>query len=186
MAKKILSDFDENSAHAVINEQNFEHLYNTYWKGIFGIIYHYTKDKEIAVELAQELFATLWEKRASLNIQKDIKLYLFRAAKLEAFDYIRTSVRRKQLLDNLAPSLYQAENHTENMVMHNELRTRLNMLIDKMPNRCQEVYSLSQNQGLKNDTIAKMLSISEKTVEYHLYKAIAFLRESLSLHKTQL
>nr|WP_233166957.1 RNA polymerase sigma-70 factor [Pedobacter sp. ASV2] len=181
--KKDSSDFDENFALSNINEQNFEFLYKSYWKKVFGIIYHYTEDREISAELTQELFASIWEKRASLIFQKDIRAYLFKAAKLEAFDYIRTSIRRKQLLENSPLSYSQNQNSTEDTVMHNELRSRLNVLINTLPHRCKEVYSLSQNDGLNNSTIAGMLSISEKTVEYHLYKAMAFLRESLTLEK---
>ncbi|WP_316803683.1 RNA polymerase sigma-70 factor [Pedobacter nototheniae] len=183
MIQKDSSDFDENIVQNTINEQNFECLYKSYWKKVFGIVYHYTEDKEISAELTQELFATLWEKRASLVFQKDIKAYLFRAAKLEAFDYIRTSVRRKQLLENFPPAYSQNQNSTEDALMYNELRNRLDTLIGRLPHRCQEVYSLSQNDGLNNSTIAGMLSISEKTVEYHLYKTMSFLRESLSLEK---
>lgn len=183
MIKKDSSDFDENFALSTIDEQNFEYLYKSYWKKVFGIIYHYTEDREISAELSQELFASIWEKRTSLVFQKDIKAYLFKAAKLEAFDYIRTSIRRKQLLENSSLSYSHIQNSTEETVMHNELRNRLDTLIGRLPHRCKEVYSLSQHDGLNNSAIAGMLSISEKTVEYHLYKAMAFLRESLTLEK---
>jgi RNA polymerase sigma-70 factor (ECF subfamily) len=174
------SDPDQNFAHDSITEQNFEHLYKSYWKKVFGIIYHYTEDKEIAAELSQELFATIWEKRDTIRFKKDIGAYLCRAAKLEAFDYIRTSVRRKELLESFPAGYHEAQNNTEYTVLYNELRNNLDTLIGRLPSRCQEVYSLSQNDGLNNRTIASRLLISEKTVEYHLYKAMSFLRESLS------
>ncbi len=183
MTKKNTSGSDENFANGFANSQNFDAIYKGYWKKVFGIIYHYTQDKEIAAELSQELFATIWEKRESIVLQKDISLYLCRAAKLEAFDYLRTSVRRKQLLENFAQSGHKVSNSTEDTVMHNELRSRLNVLIGQLPRRCQEVYTLSQNKGLNNVTIAGMLCISEKTVEYHLYKSMSYLRESLTLDK---
>ncbi|WP_449437221.1 sigma factor-like helix-turn-helix DNA-binding protein [Pedobacter steynii] len=51
--------------------------------------------------------------------------------------------------------------------------------MDQLPCRCREVYRLSQQQDLNNKTIASALLISEKTVEYHLYKAISFIRTNL-------
>jgi len=52
-------------------------------------------------------------------------------------------------------------------------------LVNQLPCRCREVYRLSQEQGKNNKEIAAVLLISEKTVEYHLYKAISFLRTNL-------
>lgn len=183
MIKKGHLNSAENLAISCIDEQNFECLYKCYWKKVFGIIYHYTADPDISAELAQELFATLWERRTTL-VFNHIESYLTKAAKLEAFDYIRTAVRQKQLLENFALSTCQVHNSTEETIMHNELRGQLNTLIERLPQRCQEVYSLSQNDGLNNITIANMLSISEKTVEYHLYKAMSFIRESLKMKKS--
>lgn len=181
LAPHSTSDFDDSFSLAVMNSKDFEYLYNTHWKKVFGIVYHYTEDREISAELTQELFAVIWEKRCSLKIHRNISSYLFRAAKLEAFDYLRTIARQKQLLENFSKSIYQSDNSTENSILHNELRARMSALVDQLPPRCQEVYYLSQNEGLNKGAIAGRLSISEKTVEYHLYKAMSFLRDSLRL-----
>lgn len=180
MVKNIDSDFGKDTVQQVKNEQDFECLYKTYWKKVFGIIYHYTEDREISAELSQELFATIWEQRETLVFHQHAKAYLFKAAKLEAFDYIRTSLRRKQLLACALQDFCQLQNCTEETLMYNELRGKLDLLVNKLPCRCREVYHLSQTQGFSNSTIAGMLGISGKTVEYHLYKAMSFLREQLA------
>lgn len=167
-----------------MDKHDFEQLYNTHWKSVFGIIYHYTKDQEISAELSQELFASIWEQREKMTFHKNAKAYLFKAAKLEAFDYLRTCVRQKLLLESSFHDYCQLQNCTEETVMYNELREKLDLLIRQLSSRCQEIYRLSQNDGLNNNTIARMLEISEKTVEYHLYKAKSFLREQLSSVKS--
>lgn len=184
MVKNIDSDFGKGRVQQVKNEQDFECLYKTYWKQVFGIIYHYTEDREISAELSQELFASIWEQRETLVFHQHVKAYLFKAAKLEAFDYIRTSLRRKQLLACALQDFCQMQNCTEETLMYNELRGKLNLLVDKLPCRCREVYHLSQTEGLSNAAIGAMLGISGKTVEYHLYKAMSFLREQLTPAKS--
>lgn len=162
-----------------MDEAGFEQLYKTYWKKVFSIVYHYTNNKEISSEIAQDLFASIWERRKIMVIQTTIEQYLFRAAKLQAFDYLRTSIRQSQLLECALVDYCGGRNCTEESVIYNELNGKLNLLIDQLPCRCREVYRLSQQEGLNNKTIASALLISEKTVEYHLYKAINFIRSNL-------
>ncbi|KIO78719.1 hypothetical protein TH53_01935 [Pedobacter lusitanus] len=178
------SDSGENIAYQIMDKHDFEHIYNIHWKSVFGIIYHYTKDEEISAELSQELFASLWEQREKIIFHKNVKAYLFKAAKLEAFDYLRTCVRQKQLLESSFQDYCQLQNCTEETVMYNDLREKLDLLIRQLSCRCQGIYRLSQNEGLNNNTIAGMLEISEKTVEYHLYKAKSFLRTHLTSVKS--
>lgn len=162
-----------------LDERRFEQIYRSCWKSVFGIIYHYTADQEIAEEISQDLFASIWERRERLVIRTTIEQYLHRAAKLEAFDYLRSSINHQQHIECALRELCDGYNCTEEQVLFNELKSTLDVLVDSLPCRCREVYRMSQEQGLNNRTIAAQLLISEKTVEYHLYKAMNVLRENL-------
>lgn len=167
-----------------MDEGGFEHIYKSYWKKIFSIVYHYIRDKEISSEITQDLFASIWERRKVLVLQTTIEQYLFRAAKLQAFDYLRTSVRQTELLECALKDYCGTYNCTEEKVAYNELAGKLNLFVDQLPCRCKEVYRLSQQEGFNNKRIASALFISEKTVEYHLYKALNFLRTKLESYQT--
>ncbi|WP_143166672.1 RNA polymerase sigma-70 factor [Pedobacter caeni] len=162
-----------------MDERGFAQIYQNCWKNVFGIIFHYTQDEEVAEEISQDLFASLWERKEKIMIRTTIEQYLNRAAKLEAFDYLRTSNSRREYIDCALHSTCCSRNCTEEQVLFNELNGSLNLLLDELPCRCREVYRLSQEQGMNNKAIAAALLISEKTVEYHLYKAFSFLRINL-------
>lgn len=162
-----------------MGEQGFEQIYRNYWKSVFGIIYHYTQDEEIAEEISQDLFASLWERRKQIVIKTTIEGYLKKAAKLEAFEYLRTSIGHREHIACALQNSCISHNCTEEQIFFNELNGNLRALVDQLPCRCREVYCLSQQQGLNNKEIARSLEISEKTVEYHLYKAMSFLRNNL-------
>ena len=51
--------------------------------------------------------------------------------------------------------------------------------IERLPNKCNQVFRLSKKEGLTNIEIAEHLGISIKTVEGHLTKALRMLRERL-------
>ena len=55
----------------------------------------------------------------------------------------------------------------------------MTMGVAEMAEQREAVFRLSRFQGMKNKEVARELGISEKTVEYHLSKAIAELRSML-------
>jgi RNA polymerase sigma-70 factor (ECF subfamily) len=60
-----------------------------------------------------------------------------------------------------------------------ELEALFKKSLNKLPERCREIFELSRFQGLKNREIAEMLHLSEKTVENQMTKAIRILKEEL-------
>lgn len=177
------SNQDLQLALPYMDAYSFEQVYRNCWENVFGIIFHYTQDEEIAEEISQDLFASLWERRKKLVIKTTVEQYLNRAAKLEAFDYLRSSNSRREHINCALQNLCDAHNCTEEQVLFNELNGNLNQLLEELPCRCREVYGLSQEQGMNNKAIASRLMISEKTVEYHLYKAMSFLRINLQEYR---
>ena len=162
-----------------LDEQLFQQLYRQYWKQVFAICYSTLRDEDIAAELSQDIFESLWKRRNALLISVPIAQYLFRCAKLEVMEYCRTTANRQKHLQNAMQDQPAEGNYTEDTLLYNELSNKINQLLILLPNKSQLVYRLSQQQGLDKKSIATELFISEKTVEYHLYKALNFLRENL-------
>ena len=52
--------------------------------------------------------------------------------------------------------------------------------IDKLPDRCREIFRRTYLDGCKSRDIAAELGISQRTVEAQLYKALKLLRRSLT------
>ena len=61
----------------------------------------------------------------------------------------------------------------------NELRLLIQKEIHDLPERCQQVFVLSRYEGKTYREIADLLSISPKTVENQISKALTILREAL-------
>ena len=51
--------------------------------------------------------------------------------------------------------------------------------ITKLPEKTRDIFVLSRNQQQKNSEIAKKMNVTEKTVEYHISRALIILREEL-------
>ncbi len=65
-----------------------------------------------------------------------------------------------------------------------ETATRIGEVVDSLPPRCREVFSLRKGHDLSYREIAARLGISEKTVENHLAAAMRALRQSVLTDST--
>src|SRR6187402_863141 len=67
----------------------FKQVYNRYWRKLFDAAYNRLRQKEACEECIQEIFVTLWEKRASLTLTTGLSQYLFTAVKYKVIDHYR-------------------------------------------------------------------------------------------------
>jgi RNA polymerase sigma-70 factor (ECF subfamily) len=61
-----------------------------------------------------------------------------------------------------------------------ELLRIVEATLQQLPERCRQTFILSRRDGLKYKEIAAKLSVSEKTVEADMTKALMALRQNLS------
>jgi len=132
--------------------------------------------------MVQDIFKSLWERREKLELE-NVGNYLIRAAKFKTFEYIRNKVSQQKHLCIKHQECSYASNCTEERVHYNNLREKVNVLVDTLPCQCRRVYKMSREEGLSNKEIASALLISERAVEYHITKALSVLRLNLSGYK---
>lgn len=155
----------------------FETIYNLYWKKLYSICYKNLEDSDIAKDLVQDIFISLWERQEELIISDSLEKYLVRAAKFKVFEYIRNKVGHESKIEAL--SYYQTLEHTTSsleLVEYKELQEKISTAISLLPDHCKKVFLQSRIEGLKNKEIAQALQVTERTVEYHITKALAHLR----------
>ena len=76
-----------------------------------------------------------------------------------------------------------SESHYDNPesnVLADSLEKQIQEIVnDKLPEKCREIFILSRIEGLSNIEIAKSLDISIRTVENQVYRAIKILKKNL-------
>lgn len=158
----------------------FEIVYVRYSTRIFDYIYARVNDRYIAQEIVQELFLSLWQKRKGLSVLI-CRAYLFSAAKNLIVSHYRKDMARSERQKNWEAERSQQEEHTYEETLAQDLRVRYQEGLNLLPDKCQRVFALSRD-GLSNREVADQLSISEKTVEQHITKALRFLKVYLKEH----
>lgn len=162
-----------------IDQASFERAYDLYWEKIFSVCYNNIKELEPAKGMVQDIFKSLWERRDELELQ-NVEHYLVRAAKFKVFEYIRNKVSRQKHNEFQAMDCRVTSNCTEEQVLFNDLKEKVNLLVDTLPCQCKRVYKMSREQGMSNKEIAGLLYISERAVEYHITKAMSRLKLGLA------
>lgn len=162
-----------------IDEQSFEMLYRTYAKKLFRLCCTYLRDEEEAKEIVQRIFQTLWERRGELEIRSAPENYLIRAAKLQVNRHFRDKAIHDKHLAEIGMQANARGNTTEEMVSFQQLSGRVSSLLAQLPDATRRIFQLSREQGMANREIAEQMQVSIKTVEYHISKSIALLRNGL-------
>ena len=159
--------------------KGFEKVYNTYWEKVYAVCYNNTRKLELSQGMTQEIFKSLWERKDTLEIEH-IENYLVRAAKFKVSEYYRNKAIREKNINIACQNYCDTANCTEDDLSFTLLLEELNLLVDKLPCRCKEVFKMSRENGQTNKQIAHQLQITERAVEYHISKALKFLKENLS------
>jgi len=160
--------------------KEFEFLFKMYYKPMCGFAMKYLKDKDLAEEIVQDIFYNIWKKRTELNITTSVKSYLFRSVYNNCLQYIHhQKVVDKYITEkNYEPNFVSVDPMDE--LRHSELLNALNSSLSVLPERTRNIFYLSRFEGLKYHEIAEKLTISIKTVEANMGKALKHLRYALS------
>jgi RNA polymerase sigma-70 factor (family 1) len=157
------------------DEVAFEDVFNRFHQKLYFFFLKHTADTYKAEELVQVTFVKLWQYRQNLSSEFTLSEQIFRIAKTSMIDAFRKSRNEQQVLKEI-----RDEKQTEETVQVSpviDFTDQLQKSIHTMPPVQQKVFLLSRYEGLSNKEIAKHLSISPKTVERHITRALYLLRK---------
>jgi RNA polymerase sigma-70 factor (family 1) len=158
------------------DEKSFDELYSRYWSRLYRHALKRMEDEESAREIVQDVFTELWIHRHERKIHTSVAAYLHTAIRYRIMNYMQKEwVRKRYSVEiQLQPAILN--NTTEESIFLEELHTRVEKLTAELPPQCKRVFELSRKEYKNNREIASELDISEKTVEFHLAKALRILR----------
>ena len=161
-------------ASGFLDEEGFVTIYRTHWPKLFAIALNRLQSRQAAEDVLQEVMLSLWKRRNEVVIQ-NIEAWLAAATKYAVLRQLaRYGPQRIAPIDN------EEETAVTGDVDFRFLDRMIREEINQLPPKCKIVFEYSRHQGLSNKQIAGKLSISEKSVEKHITKAIGNLRKKLN------
>ena len=161
--------------------EDFEQCYIAYYSMLCMIAYEYTRDKILAEEMVGNMFLSLWEKRASIQIDSSVKNYLIKSTKNTCLQYLRKKKLKTQILhDGVAwKHIPWSSDYPLGQLFEKELADRIEKAIESLPPQCRKIFRLSRVEEMSYSQIAASLQISENTVKTQMKTALSRLRNAL-------
>lgn len=156
----------------------FDDLYGQYYGRVYAYLRFRVGSTEVAEDLVSQVFERALTHLADLHSTAAAGAWLFRIARNCATDYFRR-LRPAASLDTLIDSNQPRECSPEEVIVAQEERARLLVLLKLLPEREREVIGLKFVACLQNREIARVLNMPEGTVGSVLHRTLARLRDAL-------
>lgn len=159
----------------------FDLLYSRHWSGMYQAAYFLLRDQDASMDIVQDIFVWLWEKRQQLDIHA-VPAYLRSAVRFKVANYIQSGKIREDFYAELADITLPAAPGPQDLLELNDLKVIIQQVISQLPEKCREIFLLSRDNRLTNQQIADLLNISIKTVEAQKTIALKRIRAAVDPH----
>lgn len=161
-----------------IKEAEFEKIFKDWYVPVRNYIYYKSADSQIAEDIAQDAFLKVWEKKDDIK-PDTVQHLLFRiAGNLFINRQEHISVRFKFINNYKGNNTAVAADYEIEMKEFNE---KLQLAIAGLDEKKRIVFLMNRIDGFTYAQIADNLGITIKAVEKRMEKALAFLKERISM-----
>ncbi len=158
------------------SEVAFNKAFDLYYSRLCFFTDKFLHDFDLSRSVVQQVFVDMWVKREKLQVNS-LQSYLFQAVRNASFDLLKHRKAESKYLSSLER---EEKNQMTDWMEEAELADRINQAIQKLPEKCREIFVLCRFEELKYAEIAARLNISVKTVEMQIGIALKKLRKELS------
>jgi len=162
--------------------QAMKGLYELYYKPLCFYAVRYVTCMPVAEEVVNDVMYKIWQNRHSEYRAESFREYLFTATRNTALNYLKQQQKQKNLSDSWADR-FRGELIEEtplDVMITEEMQTKLNRLIDELPEQCRKVFLMSRIDDMTYEEIAAQMNISSNTVKHHIKTALQKLRAGMS------
>ena len=171
---------DEQLVLLIANDDTnaFKLLYNRYWKKMLTQAYAKLQSDVLAEEIVQDCFINLWKRRHNIKLKYSFHTYISAALRYEVLAQLAQNNKLPHSSVDIETVVIQ-DYATQQWLDFDDLRHQFENALTALPEKCQLVFRLSRESGFTDKQISENLSISHKTVEAHISKALKILRLTL-------
>ncbi|MCM0722100.1 RNA polymerase sigma-70 factor [Parabacteroides sp. W1-Q-101] len=160
------------------NKDAFNTIYWQYSPKVYNTILYLLNDSALAEDVVQELFLTIWEKRENIQPELNFEAYISTIARNLAYKAIEEAMQKNQMVEDLK-NTKQIFTSEEDRIEADSLKEYIFNIISSFPEMRRKVFIMSRFENYSYTEIAEKLSLSERTVEAHIYQALKDLRKVL-------
>jgi RNA polymerase sigma-70 factor, ECF subfamily len=154
----------------------FRSLFERYQPILFRQVVYQTRETDLAHDIVQQTFISVWEHRSSLQPHLSFLAYILRISRNLIIDTGKHQKIRDRIDAELPPPARSELDDPAEALQLTMLQEKIIALINDLPRKCREIFLLSRFEGKTNREIANLLQLSVRTVEHQISNALKFLR----------
>lgn len=159
------------------DKEAFTVIYHRYHRYLYALAVRFLKDNDMAEDAVQQVFVKLWEIIQEVDIEINVKNYLYSMTK----NYILNQFRkhRETVSVNYADAqvdIADTEADIVRVMENEELNKLLIKGINSLPTQKKEICKLKLDGNLSNQEIADQTGLSINTVKSHYQESLKMLR----------
>jgi RNA polymerase sigma-70 factor (ECF subfamily) len=154
----------------------FEKIFREYYAPLCMYAMQFVGDQDVAEEIVQDFFYRYWKNRQKMSIRFSLKSYLYQAVRNSSLKYLRHEAVKQKYAD----TMNQTDRSSFPEYGEKELQAFIDGVLESLPDRCSKIFRMNRFEDLTYKEIAEKLSVSVKTVEADMGKALKAFRNKLS------
>jgi len=160
----------------------FDYLFNEYYTQLQYFAERLVSSREEAQDIVITVFRKFWNIRDNFQTSNNIKAFLYITIRNQCLDFLRYRQRLNEVKKEYESHLLSADElkQSEHLIIESDLINKIYKEVQKLPNRCREIFILTYFKGLKTKEIASALKISESAVTTQRSLAIKYLKHAFS------
>ncbi len=164
----------------------FEQLVTKYQPKVFSMALSFTRNREAADDLAQEIFLKAYLALPRFHGKSEFGTWLYRVSMNHIKDFLRKKGRAREVsLDDVGEAAFSDKEQAERAEEERETearRTLVQAVVQGLPEKYRMILTLRDIQGLAYEDISRILRLSPGTVDSRLHRARRMLRIKLEPH----
>lgn len=179
---------DDNSEKALIRElkegsyRAFNSIYELYSRRLFAYCLSFSKSREIAEEIVQDVFVRLWTCRENIRQDETLCSLLFVMSRNKLINSYKARIKSPVFEDYIYCNTISCEDKGFRKMEFDEFENYLKRKIEELPTTQRRIIEMSRIRQMNNKEIAKELGLSEQTVKNQMSLGLKTLRKELGRH----
>lgn len=159
-----------------------DELISNYYKEIYIYVYRQTSNKELSMDLTQEIFISMLNSLHSFDENKaSFRTWIYRIATNKVVDYFRSkNYKYSTMLEEIDGKEVEDKSDFTINLEHREDLKKIQSIVNKLSSEHQEIFRLKIFMESTFLEISKILDVSESTVKTKYYSIIKKIKKEFN------
>lgn len=170
--------------HNTNNIASFNKLFNNHYYQFVRFAVGYLRDEAKAQDFVSDAFSIYWEKQSSLPTDTNAPAYILTIVRNNCLNFLHHKKIKLKAAQEITEHAQWVLNTSINTleacdpedIFSQEIEQIITNTINTLPHKTKQIFTLSRFDNLSHREIAQQLNLSEKSIEYHITKALQQLR----------